>query len=202
MPYYLSFTQEIPRYKPTVEPSFPSAFRHTWSLAIEEQFYLVWPPFFWWFGQETPADCRGLTLIALAVAARSQNFSAFILVTHLDGLALGGLLAGMLAESKTARAEYWRRFGFRLRGLGLGSAALYVAATLRPGSLDMTWPGLVPAAAIYMFRPLFLSLTFFCARGHDRLVRRPPALRLLRDHRLVYLGIDQLWDLSLSSFYI
>ena len=41
-----------------------------------------------------------VSLIALAVTARSQNFSQFILITHVDGLALGGLLAGLLARAR------------------------------------------------------------------------------------------------------
>ena len=52
----------------------------------------------------------------------------------------------------------------------------------------MTGTGLVPTVAVYMFRPLFLSLTFFSLVGTIVLNAGDPRLRLLRDPRLVYLG--------------
>jgi peptidoglycan/LPS O-acetylase OafA/YrhL len=186
LPYYLTFTQELPRYRPTVDPSFPSAFRHTWTLAIEEQFYLIWPPLIWWLGKKR-VPIAAASLVILALVARSQNLSAFILATHLDGLVLGGLLAGLLAD-RDRPAEYWRRFGVRLRVLGVVSAVLYVVATIFPRVLSTTWPGPDPAVMVYIFRPLFLSLAFFALVGTVVLHAGQPRLRLLRDKRLVYLG--------------
>jgi peptidoglycan/LPS O-acetylase OafA/YrhL len=184
--YYLSFTQELAWYKPGMEPSFPSAFRHTWSLAIEEQFYLVWPLLLWWLGKES-LPILAASLVALSVFARSMNLSEFLLITHLDGLALGGLLAALLARNDRP-AEYWRRFGFWTSFLGLSSAALWIGATILHRVQHANGPRFIPPITIYMFRPLFLNLAFFSLVGAVVLHAGHPRLRLLRDPRLVYLG--------------
>ncbi len=126
-------------------------------------------------------------LVALAVVARSLNLSAFILVTHCDGLALGGLLAGLLGAHDRS-AEEWRRFRFGLCVLGLVSAAFFCGVMVFPRVLNTIWPGLVPGVVIYMFKPLFMNVMFFALVGTVVLYAGDPRLRWLRDRRLVYLG--------------
>ena len=41
--YYLTFTQNIQQYWGGAIPKFSLMFLHTWTMAIEEQFYLFWP---------------------------------------------------------------------------------------------------------------------------------------------------------------
>ncbi len=43
LPYYLTYTQNITLYGGRPMPPFHPAFDHTWTLALEEQFYLIWP---------------------------------------------------------------------------------------------------------------------------------------------------------------
>ena len=40
LPYFATFTQNITYYWSNSAPAFIPAFRHTWSVAIEEQFYM------------------------------------------------------------------------------------------------------------------------------------------------------------------
>ncbi len=41
--YYVAYLQNISLYQLRTPPEFHIAFDHTWTLALEEQFYLIWP---------------------------------------------------------------------------------------------------------------------------------------------------------------
>ena len=86
LPYFATFAQNITYYWSDSAPAFLPAFRHTWSVAIEEQFYLFWPALLWLVGRKgIPFVTVGL--IGLAVTTRSLEFNRWILATHCDGLA-------------------------------------------------------------------------------------------------------------------
>jgi peptidoglycan/LPS O-acetylase OafA/YrhL len=186
LPYYLTFTQEIVHYRPSMEPSFPSAFRHTWSLAIEEQFYLIWPPLVWWLGSKRLA-VSSILLVGIALAARALDFSAFLLITHCDGLALGGLLAGILAV-REGSAEMPEKYRFEMAILGVVSTVATIALIALPGYLNSRWPGLVPHGFTRVLKPLSLNLMFLALVGNIVIHADGSRLRWLRDRRLVYLG--------------
>ncbi|WP_161554168.1 acyltransferase family protein [Stenotrophobium rhamnosiphilum] len=68
-------------------------FSHSWSIAVEEQFYLLLPILLWMFGTRA----RGIFLIVIAALALSQfllyaDFVPNLLGTRMQGLALGLLL--------------------------------------------------------------------------------------------------------------
>ncbi len=85
-----------------VEPS--GALTHTWSLAAEEQFYLLWPPLLGLLlGRGRAAACFGLTFVIAAVTvwrvglARivgvPAHYLQFALDTRADFIAVGALIA-------------------------------------------------------------------------------------------------------------
>ena len=110
----------------------PVTFGHYWTLAIEEQFYLLWPAVV--FAAGRPAlmrVCVGWILGSILVRAGLQRFdlpvSSFTL-GRLDSLAMGGLLA--LAARGPAGMRDWRdRAWIALAAMAAVMGPLYVIKT-------------------------------------------------------------------------
>ena len=74
---------------------------HTWSLAIEEQFYILWPLLLVSAGAARPARlrlvvgsvCAASLGIAIFTVAQDRNAAFYLLPSRAWGLALGGALA-------------------------------------------------------------------------------------------------------------
>jgi peptidoglycan/LPS O-acetylase OafA/YrhL len=93
----LTYTQNVPQYWGVHDAPFHPWLRHTWTLAIEEQFYVLWPVLVRLCGR------RFLVPLALAClfgsnAARLAGVGPTLLLGRLDGLALGALLAAWPAR--------------------------------------------------------------------------------------------------------
>jgi peptidoglycan/LPS O-acetylase OafA/YrhL len=129
-------------------PAAP-ALQHLWSLAVEEQFYVVWPLVLWGLlaasrrigGARTRRDRRpGLSLLVLAAAAGSFTLMAvhagtgssdyYNTLTHCGGLLLGAAVALRLPLQRLSRLE---RAGAAAVVRPRPSAR--ALATLRAGSL-------------------------------------------------------------------
>jgi peptidoglycan/LPS O-acetylase OafA/YrhL len=184
LPYFLTFTQNLPFYWSETAPPFITAFRHTWSLAIEEQFYLVWPALLWLVGKKG-LPWAAVGLVGCALTTRALNLNAWILATHCDGLAVGALLAGWLdSASHVTTKDFDRSFLLRL---GLGSALFWVGAAAASKVLNLApYPELY--RIIQSTRVLSLNLAFFALVGLTVLYAGHPRMRVLRDRRLVYFG--------------
>jgi peptidoglycan/LPS O-acetylase OafA/YrhL len=96
----------------------PSPLSHTWSLAIEEQFYLIWPlavfGLFWW----RRGSARMLLAVSLALAAVSATVMGVLYVpgadpsrvymgtdTRAESLLLGAALAALIAWRGPSRSR-------------------------------------------------------------------------------------------------
>jgi peptidoglycan/LPS O-acetylase OafA/YrhL len=132
---------------------------HTWSLAVEEQFYFVWPFLFAFIGRMRPGEpddraTRRRLVVAVFVAGAaslvasffvtrfSQPWAFFGMPTRIWEFAAGGLVALVMPANVTASPKVGT--ALQVAGLGaLGYAAIvYHEAMPYPGTL-----ALVPALA-------------------------------------------------------
>ena len=190
LPQYLTYTQRIQDYWGGTRPPFEAPFGHTWTLAIEEQFYLIWPAMLLLLGT------RRLLPLALATAAFSTLFRTGILSRILGMLHAGfspeapqylllgrcdGFAAGALLAALTADPEWFARRAPRLRLIwgtmvvGLGAYMAAAAYAYPVGRI----PYLLSAATWFCFAFVGLVLT-----AVDRPVTAP-----LRYRPLVFLGV-------------
>ncbi|MFF5293424.1 acyltransferase family protein [Paractinoplanes globisporus] len=99
----------------------PSPFQHFWSLAVEEQFYLVWPL---------------LILAAAHLWRRRRPLAAVLAVLVVASFAL--------SVTETARSASWAYFGPHTRAWELGAGALVALGAARLTKIPRTlgWIGL------------------------------------------------------------
>jgi peptidoglycan/LPS O-acetylase OafA/YrhL len=122
--------------------------------------------------------------VAVSVVARALGFHWWILIARCDGFALGAILAVLFIDPERTRSLLGRyRRGFFA---GVGSALAFLLATL-PLSLWYDFEASMsfwPSLTVLGFNLFFFSLIglVLCHTGD-------PALRVLRDRRLCYLGI-------------
>ena len=139
-PWYLFYLQNHLLGQTNFSPDFPLLFNHTWSLAIEEQFYFLWPL------AVRLLPRRALTATAFALlAVGAISRMAFLagtgstamtftsLPTEVDALAAGALLAILQRSGLPATAMQRVAAGcLVIGGAGIGHVA---AATALADSL-------------------------------------------------------------------
>ena len=135
-PWLLTYTINI---KMAAQGWYISNFAHLWSLAVEEQFYLVWPflmlliPRRWLVWSAVMMTAIGpLYRLYLAVswqdlASEASGLSSYIATpTALDSLGVGSLIAIMVAtEPGRVLMRRWMRFAVPSIGLLLSVIVRY-----------------------------------------------------------------------------
>jgi len=145
---------------------------HFWSLAIEEQFYFVWPIVALVTSNKRLVSLT-LALILACVVFRAGftlkshmwdplttvKFAYRATITRADGLLLGALVATLQRESSHTIAHLWRRLRFPLFVMtGLGTIGLYIVAKGLNG-----YDRRVIAAGYFMLALFFASAVSMCA---------------------------------------
>lgn len=182
LPYYLTFLQNTPYYWTDSVPPFHWYFLHTWSLAIEEQFYLVWPFVVRWAGRWRLVPLT-LVLATMSMTLRALGVHPWLLLARCDGLVLGGLLSALVFDPEWLR-RHQRSWLWGFLGLGSASLGYLIVAARRYGPVDFTvglsfWPALRVTVAVW----LYVSLIALVLVGSGR-----PVLAVLRHPALTSLG--------------
>ena len=144
------------------DPTFSMPLLHTWSLAIEEQYYLIWPLLMLLLfnvSKSVPAErnmrqrvlwvlgamLAGSLLLCIGMTPDHPNFSFYLLPTRVWEFALGGMI-GIAGSNGYAQLK---KSGELLAGAGI-ALILYSVATL---SHNTPFPGraaILPVAGAAM----------------------------------------------------
>jgi peptidoglycan/LPS O-acetylase OafA/YrhL len=160
LPWHLTYTSNILRLDNTLHLG---PFDHFWSLAIEEQFYLLWP----WIVLLTPRRIGlrvVLATVALGPISRVVTFAftdelraMFPLTSCLDTLGAGALLAYLWDAGLEARSLKWLKIAsivaigllvpvYALRSMSVTTQAIHLA--LRDLLLAVLFGALIGHAAV------------------------------------------------------
>jgi peptidoglycan/LPS O-acetylase OafA/YrhL len=107
---------------------------HIWSLSLEEQFYLLWPP-----------------LLLLASRARNKRIARIVLVAALGLASL--VLAGLLSLHHPRATFFW--MPWRVFEFAIGAAVIWLEAAVKPrGRL---WPEIMAAGGLGLILMSFVT---------------------------------------------
>lgn len=165
-------------YIPDPTAPSPGGLSIFWSLAVEEQFYLVWPAVVMLTPTRWLPRAIGTLFLASAVSRVILVVSGVLTpietymftITRLDGLAAGALLATLLARGESpSRAHY--------RNLLIVSAAVVILVRLAQGTwrelAPLTAPLVFPAVAIMFASMLGLAIGLGEAHRWPRFLAHP-----------------------------
>jgi peptidoglycan/LPS O-acetylase OafA/YrhL len=132
-PYYLLYAQNYVLVGGAWAPRFPGLLAHTWSLAIEEQFYLIWPLLVWMLSRRSVMTLSLLGIVGAAVfrwgiviSGAEPGLAIAPLPAQIDALCAGAVVA-LLLRSNVSDPKLFASAWAALVGSGLAVALLVMA---------------------------------------------------------------------------
>lgn len=183
---HLTYTQFVEGYAFAPIRYLGIHYRHTWTLAIEEQFYLFWPIVALALGKRRLPYVL-LPMLAAPSVCRVLGFFPHLLITRCDGLVLGSILAWVPAGVQRGRLS-----SSVVRN---GSIAVMFAASTfvlyRSGFYSLLawvfprapWPAIRISLDVFRLAAFHAGLTGLVVIDQGK-----PYLAVLRRPRLVWLG--------------
>lgn len=97
LPYFLTMMNEYVK-----EPNGGNVFTHTWSLGVEEKFYLVWPMLFFLGGRSTRLRLAIIAVLLVGTALPSMLWEGSLFSAYF-GLMMGAAMAVLLSGPYAGR---------------------------------------------------------------------------------------------------
>ncbi|MBB6611657.1 acyltransferase [Pontibacter sp. Tf4] len=186
LPWHLTYLTNFAIF---MEGSWIGEASHLWSLAVEEQFYLLWP-FVILF---TPRRYLTLTIVGFIVLAPVFKLTCLFLdiggsrlgvlpVSSFHYLGAGAILALLQKSRKFTSDASWRQaLAARVQWAGIVGLAVFAVLQFFPGLLG--WHVAMPIVQEFAVICLFTSLTMGAAQGFKGL-----GGSLLASKPMVYIG--------------
>jgi len=153
------------------ESASGSLFLHTWSLGVEEQFYLLWPWLLAWLWKRNGGTSRSLAaltvlgfLACLAMLSVDPAATYYLMPARLWQLAAGGLTWRLMSAGRIPSHGAWPSL-FALSGLALVALGLWRIDGSRPYP---GWEALLPVLG-----SMCLLTAGFSGRGAAALLDSP-----------------------------
>jgi peptidoglycan/LPS O-acetylase OafA/YrhL len=180
--WHMFFLQNVQHYWHAAVPAFIHPFAPSWSVAVEEQFYLLWPASLWLVGRRgiIPLAC---SLIGLSVVSRLCGLTYDVLVGRFDGLAMGSILAVLWRSVSTQEQDRLSSIEALARRLiPVGVAALCVVCLIAYRFWGNPMPQWTPIA-FFAFSAFYFSVVGLAICWSGRPITWP-----LRNKGLRWLG--------------
>lgn len=181
LPFFMTYTPFIQEYWGGAIPPFPPSYGHVWTLAVEEQFYTLWPFLVALLGRRIGWAIA--PLLVLGVVLRARGYNEGLLLTHADGLLLGAWLASREAKCEAGRVRVGAFAAMLLFGFGVPLWRAWVIGRLGQGVPGVSWE-----TAFSALNPTRISLAYLGLVGLILAGAGGPWLKALRHPKLVEVG--------------